>query len=231
MTLILCVDTSLEQASIVLSEDGQVIAGKTNKRQVDHASWIHTAIHQLLAENGHSLRDPQAIAVVAGPGSYTGLRVGMSTAKGLCFALDLPLITLNTLELMAYAQRETKWQTDELPTLICPMIDARRMEVFAAIYDPDGNIVEPPAAIVLDEHSYEKYLSSHKLIFAGNGTEKWRKICPHNNAVYSDLNVEMVHIARMAQLEFTSKRFADLAYTEPSYIKNAYVFPPSQRHK
>ena len=229
MTLILCIDTSLEQASIVLSGDGQVIAGKTNKRQVDHASWIHTAIHQLLAENNHSLRDLQAIAVVAGPGSYTGLRVGMSTAKGLCFALDLPLITLDTLELMASAQKETKWQTDDLPTLICPMIDARRMEVFAAIYDPDGNIVEPPAAIVLDEHSYEKYLSSHKLIFAGNGTEKWRKICPHNNAVYSDLNVEMVHIARMAQREFTNNRFADLAYAEPSYVKNAYVAPPSPR--
>jgi len=229
MTLILCIDTSLEQASIVLSGDGQVIAGKTNKRQVDHASWIHTAIHQLLAENSHSLRDLQAIAVVAGPGSYTGLRVGMSTAKGLCFALDLPLITLDTLELMASAQKETKWQTDDLPTLICPMIDARRMEVFAAIYDPDGNIVEPPAAIVLDEHSYEKYLSSHKLIFAGNGTEKWRKICPHNNAVYSDLNVEMVHIARMAQREFTNNRFADLAYAEPSYVKNAYVAPPSPR--
>jgi len=229
MTLILCIDTSLEQASIVLSEDGQVVAGKTNKRQVDHASWIHTAIHQLLAENGHSLRNLQAIAVVAGPGSYTGLRVGMSTAKGLCFALDLPLITLNTLELMATAQSETNWQTDDRPTLICPMIDARRMEVFAAIYDPDGNIVEPPAAIVLDEHSYEKYLSSHKLIFAGNGTEKWRKICAHNNAVYSDLNVEMVHIARMAQGEFNSRRFADLAYAEPSYIKNAYVVPPSPR--
>ncbi|HTE07337.1 MAG TPA: tRNA (adenosine(37)-N6)-threonylcarbamoyltransferase complex dimerization subunit type 1 TsaB [Flavitalea sp.] len=229
MTLILCIDTSLEQASIVLSGDGQVIAGKTNKRQVDHASWIHTAIHQLLAENNHSLRDLQAIAVVAGPGSYTGLRVGMSTAKGLCFALDLPLITLDTLELMASAQKETKWQTDDLPTLICPMIDARRMEVFAAIYDPDGNIVEPPAAIVLDEHSYEKYLSSHKLIFAGNGTEKWRKICPHNNAVYSDLNVEMVHIARMAQREFTNNRFADLAFAEPSYVKNAYVAPPSPR--
>ncbi len=227
MTLLLCIDTSLEQASIVFSENGHVIAGKTNKKQVDHASWIHTAIQQLLAENGHSLRDLQGIAVVAGPGSYTGLRVGMSTAKGLCFALDLPLLTLNTLELMASAQSEAEWQPIDLPILICPMIDARRMEVFAAIYDPDGNIVEPPAAIVLDEHSYEKYLSSHKLIFAGNGTEKWRKICPHHNAVYSDLNVEMAHIARMAQRDFTSRRFADLAYAEPSYIKNAYVFPPS----
>ena len=129
--MILLIDTSQETATIALSRDGKVLFSEENKISKEHASWLHTAIGRLLAEADMTLADLKAVAVIAGPGSYTGLRVGMAAAKGFCYALNIPLITRNTLEVMAESMRSV---AEKKNALICPMIDARRDEVFTALY-------------------------------------------------------------------------------------------------
>ncbi|MBO9635517.1 MAG: tRNA (adenosine(37)-N6)-threonylcarbamoyltransferase complex dimerization subunit type 1 TsaB, partial [Chitinophagaceae bacterium] len=157
MALLLNIDTATENGSICLSHDGKPIRTMVNHQMRDHAAWIQSAIKQILEETQNTAKDLQAIAVTAGPGSYTGLRVGMATAKGLCYALGIPLITENTLKVMAYAATQQSFPNgDEYSikaglknsTILCPMIDARRMEVFTALYDLQLNIVERPAALI-----------------------------------------------------------------------------------
>ncbi|MEP7258055.1 MAG: tRNA (adenosine(37)-N6)-threonylcarbamoyltransferase complex dimerization subunit type 1 TsaB, partial [Flavitalea sp.] len=138
MALIIAIDTAVDTAGVCLSADSQALGFLENERQKDHASWIHTAIRTLMNEAGFSMSKLNAVAVTAGPGSYTGLRVGMATAKGLCYALNIPLITENTLKVMAYAVKQEYQQTlteNEVPVLFCPMIDARRIEVFTALFN------------------------------------------------------------------------------------------------
>src|ERR1700738_4487907 len=156
MALILNMDTATETASISLSKGGISLALSENKEQKEHAAWLHSAVEKMMQETGYRMRDLQAVAVTAGPGSYTGLRVGMAAAKGFCYALDIPLITENTLKVMAFAARE---QTSDAG-LLCPMIDARRMEVFTAIFQRDLKELMPTTAMVIDGNSFSTWLSS-----------------------------------------------------------------------
>ena len=150
MALILNIDTTGSKTSIALAIDGDVIADASNSEQRDHASWIHPAIDQLLLRNGFKPADLSAIAVTVGPGSYTGLRVGLATAKGFCYALNIPLITENTLLVMA-SQAISRYSNEKQPSVdfYIPMIDARRMEVFTAVYDNDLNKILTPKALIL----------------------------------------------------------------------------------
>ncbi len=141
--MLLLIDTSQEKASIALSKEGKVLFSEENSISKEHASWLHTAIGRMLAEADISLAELKAIAVIAGPGSYTGLRVGMAAAKGFCYALHIPLITLNTLKVMAESMRSV---AEKKKVLICPMIDARRDEVFTALYQPSTVNRQPPSA-------------------------------------------------------------------------------------
>src|SRR6266513_982784 len=131
MSLLLNIDTAIETASICLSKDGNVLHLSINENQKDHAAWLTVAIQEMMQNSGYQLNQLNAIAVTIGPGSYTGLRVGLSTAKGLCYVLKIPLLTIGTLEMMAFAAKQNPVD------LLCPMIDARRMEVFTAVYDKD----------------------------------------------------------------------------------------------
>ena len=167
MALILNIDTAVDVASICLAKDGKILSIAKNESQKDHASWLHIAIKEIFEKNNLELGSVDAIAVTGGPGSYTGLRIGMATAKGICFALNKPLISLNTLLVMANAAKE------ESADLLCPMIDARRMEVFTAIYTKELEIVKDPAAITLNENSFAEYLSSNSICFFGNGSNKF----------------------------------------------------------
>ena len=136
--MILNIDTATEEASVCLSQDGNVIHTLLNDSQKDHAAWIQVAINTLLQKEGYTMQQIQAVAVTHGPGSYTGLRVGMASAKGICFALQIPLITINTLQVMAFGainQWRSLAENMKLPLCFCPMIDARRMEVFTAVYN------------------------------------------------------------------------------------------------
>lgn len=218
MSLILNIDTSTEQASISIAQDAKSLCLLTNSSQKDHASWLHIAIQQALQSLSKEVKDLIAIAVTAGPGSYTGLRVGMSAAKGLCYALDIPFITVNTLEAMFTAA------IAEEVAYICPMIDARRMEVFTALYDKKGYKVIPPCAMILDNNdSFTAYLNKGKVLFFGNGSEKWKDLQQHPNAVFKQLPFTAVNMAGLTYKKYQSSDFSSLAYAEPAYIKDFYI--------
>jgi tRNA threonylcarbamoyladenosine biosynthesis protein TsaB len=223
VSYLLNIDTAIEGASICLSEGEAIIAGSANSVQKDSAAWLHLAIQRLMNEQQISLTQLSAIAVSSGPGSYTGLRVGMSTAKGLCYALHLPLITINTLEMMAEAAR------DKTVELLCPMIDARRMEVFTAVYDHSLKEVLPPTNKILDENSFSVILDQHRLAFFGNGSSKFKQLINnHRNASFIDVTYTACDMRRIAASKFSGKEFSDLAYAEPFYGKQFYS-PPAKK--
>jgi tRNA threonylcarbamoyladenosine biosynthesis protein TsaB len=216
MALLLSIDTALETASICLSEDDHVLLLETNDRQQDHASWLHAAIASMFEKTGRSLQQLDAVAVTIGPGSYTGLRVGLSAAKGFCYALQIPLIAVGTLEIMAYAVK------DEAHGLLCPMIDARRMEVFYAVYDNQLTEIIKPAAMVINEKSFNDLLFNHFLIFSGSGSSKLQTILTHSNASFSQKVASAIHLSAIAAKYFQLTKFTDLAYVEPLYVKEFY---------
>jgi tRNA threonylcarbamoyladenosine biosynthesis protein TsaB len=216
MSLILNIDTAIDSASICLAKDGETLQLASNKQQKDHAYWLHVAIAKIIKDGGYVMADLQAVAVSIGPGSYTGLRIGLSTAKGLCYALNIPLIAISTLDMMAFAAK------DEEVDFICPMIDARRMEVFTAIYNKNLKKIIEPQAMLLDEKSFVEFLSSGKIIFLGNGSNKLQSIISNNNAFFSLVWGNASHLANLSNKSFIKKEFADLAYIQPLYLKEFY---------
>jgi len=217
MALILNIDTAVDAASVCLARDGKELTLEKNKKQKDHAAWLHLAIKHIFEKNELELKAVDAIAVTAGPGSYTGLRIGMATAKGICYALNKPLITLNTLKVMANAAKNEK--TD----LLCPMIDARRMEVFTAIYSKDLTIIKEPAAIQVNEKSFDEVLATGSICFFGNGSSKFQIIKKDPRAIFADINSDASSMIALSEEEFQQKDFADLAYAEPIYLKEFYT--------
>ena len=228
--LILNIDTSLEIAFVSIFEGTRELLTAFNPKEADHASWIHVAIEQLLKDRGLTVGDLHAVAVTIGPGSYTGLRIGLATAKGLCFALGIPLVTVNTLEAMA---KSASMEIDALPAeqkdvLICPMIDARRMEVYTALYSSDLQVVSPPAATVLTGELFSTYLERQKILFLGNGTRKFSDICTSQNAIFQSLSLKPRAMAQLTYDNFIGNNFAELAYTEPLYLKEFFSNPPNR---
>ena len=217
MALILNIDTAVDVASVCLAKDGMVLSIARNESQKDHASWLHIAIKEIFEKNNLGLGSVDALAVTGGPGSYTGLRIGMATAKGICFALNKPLISLNTLLVMANAAK------DESADLLCPMIDARRMEVFTAIYTKGLEIVKDPAAITLNENSFAEYFSNNSICFFGNGSNKFKAIEKKPQAFFSEIKTDASSMISLSEKSFAEKKFADLAYAEPLYLKEFYT--------
>lgn len=217
MALILHIDTAVDAASICLAKDGKALSFAKNEKQKDHASWLHLAIKEIFEQNNLEIASIDAVAVTEGPGSYTGLRIGMATAKGICYALNKPLITLNTLLVMANAAKDIDVD------LLCPMIDARRMEVFTAIYSKRLQIVKEPAATIIDENSFNEELSNKTIAFFGNGSGKFQKIKNHSNAIFKEINFDASTMISLAEEKYTNKQFADLAYAEPLYLKEFYT--------
>jgi tRNA threonylcarbamoyladenosine biosynthesis protein TsaB len=216
MSLILNIDTSVETASVCLAKDGEALWLAVNEKQKDHASWLHPAIVEMLQQTGHGVSDLQAVAVSIGPGSFTGLRVGLSTAKGLCYARQIPLITIGTLEMMAFAAK------DEMADLLCPLIDARRMELFAAVYDKTLSQIVLPQAMIVDSTSFAALLSFNKILFLGNGCKKLQTVITSTNAIFSNITGNASHLAQLSQKRFKNNEFAALAYAEPLYLKEFY---------
>jgi tRNA threonylcarbamoyladenosine biosynthesis protein TsaB len=210
---LLHIDTAVVSASICLSQDEAILGEAINPTQKDHAAWIHNAIKDLLLAAGISLQQLSAISISAGPGSYTGLRVGMSTAKGLCYALKKPLVLVSTLEMMAFAAGPAHG------ALLCPMIDARRLEVFTAVYREDGTTVLAPANMIIDENSFGALLHHERVIFFGNGSNKSLQIINSPNAEHREVDATAKHMVPLAFRKFGSNDFADLAYAEPYYGK------------
>lgn len=217
MALILNIDTAVNAASVCLAKDGNILSFAKNENQKDHSSWLHIAIKEVFEKNALQLDSLDAIAVTEGPGSYTGLRIGMATAKGICYALHKPLITLNTLLVMANAAK------NENADLLCPMIDARRMEVFTALYSKTLELIKQPVAMTVDEKSFDEKLVSNTICFFGNGSDKFQQIKNNSRAIFKDLNVDASSMIGLAEGRFQERKFADLAYAEPLYLKEFYT--------
>lgn len=217
MALVLNIDTAVIAASVCLAKDGKILSIARNENQKDHAAWLHVAIKEVFESNSLDMRSIDAVGVTEGPGSYTGLRIGMATAKGICYALNKPLITLNTLLVMAYAAK------DKDADLLCPMIDARRMEVFTALYTKELNPVKEPVAITLTENSFENELLTNIVCFFGNGADKFSKMINNTRALFSNIGFDASSMAQLSETRFQHKEFADLAYAEPVYLKEFYT--------
>lgn len=220
MTHILQIETATTSCSVALARDGEVLAFKEINARNMHAEVITVYIDELVKGAGLSYSDIDAVAVSCGPGSYTGLRIGVSTAKGLCFAMDKPLIAVDTLAAMAKGIAAGGDIT--AGTLLCPMIDARRMEVFTAILDCDGNVIKPTAAEIIDGNSFADVLADHKVLFFGDGAEKCREALGENpNAeILPGFVNSAVHLTQIATQKFANRDFVDVAYFEPFYLKD-----------
>jgi tRNA threonylcarbamoyladenosine biosynthesis protein TsaB len=218
MSLILNIDTASENAHVSIARDGMILYSLSNESQKDHAGFLQAGIQQLIKEIDINLKDIDAVAVTAGPGSYTGLRVGMASAKGLSYALKKPLITIGTLEVLTASALQL-FPTNQKGVLYCPMIDARRMEVFTAIYKHDLIIHLQPCAMILDELCFEKDLLMNQIIFFGNGSNKWKLICKHENAIFKTVSILPKSLSKSTNILFSEKRFTELAYSEPMYLK------------
>src|SRR5690554_3044418 len=214
MAIILCIETATTNCSVALSIDGEVKAiREENNLKYSHAEKLHVFIDEVINEANIEKSNLDAIAVSKGPGSYTGLRIGVSAAKGLCFALDIPLISTLTLEVLA---QQVKCED----ALIIPLIDARRMEVYSAVFDKDKTQLRKTKAEVLTEDSFSKYLEQNKSFFLGDGAAKFKPICNHENANFLiDKFPSALDMAPLAEAKFNTNDFEDVAYFEPFYLK------------
>ncbi len=221
MALILNIDTAPDSASIALSNGDNVLGSMENKDQKDHAAWIHNAIQHLLKDHDRTIGQLQAVAVTSGPGSYTGLRVGMATAKGICYTLRIPLITESTLKVMALAAIESCKEISL--NLFCPMIDARRMEVFTAVYDTNLKEIVRQQPMVLNENAFQGLLEQGPVLFFGSGSGKFKEMTSHPQARFMDVYHSAGHLARLSHARFSAGEFDDPAYAEPVYLKEFYT--------
>jgi tRNA threonylcarbamoyladenosine biosynthesis protein TsaB len=209
---ILMIETSTECCSVALSEGAQIVAQRIDETPRRQSAMLAPYIVEVLEEAGLKARDLDAVAVSEGPGSYTGLRVGVSTAKGICFGAGLPLIGVDTLQILA-CQAATR------PDRIISMLDARRMEVYAAPFDAEGNKCGDTAAVILDAASYSQELSAGSVLFIGTGVEKFQNICTHPNAAFQPCFPLAPAMLRPALTALHKKEFKDVAYFEPFYLK------------
>jgi len=229
MALILNIETSTQVCSVCISKDGKVLALKESHDQKSHAKLLTTFIDQGLKESNYTFDDLDAVAVSKGPGSYTGLRIGVSTAKGICYAKDLPLIAINTLESMANGVvSETEVRKEENTTLV-PMIDARRMEVYSAFFNSKGEFLREVKAEIIDKNSYSDILKKQKMIFFGDGSSKITETIKHENAVFiKDFHPSSRFMASISDQYFKSEKFEDVAYFEPFYLKDFVATVPKK---
>lgn len=215
-TYILQINTAFNEASIGIGLNGDLVDESINTTQQEHAGFLQPAIQEICKRTGIGLKTLAAVSVMNGPGSYTGLRVGLAAAKGICYALKIPLICINTLDWIAFGNF-----ADDID-LICPMIDARRMEVFTGLYSREMNRILEPSALVLDEQSFAAQLSEKRIGFVGNGAAKWKEICTHSNAAFPASTEDAHHFCRMSFSAYQNKQYADLAYAEPFYTKEFF---------
>ncbi len=218
LSLILNIETATKNCSVSLSQNGEVLALKeVNDGSYSHGENLHVFIEEVLLAAHCSIDDLKAIAVSMGPGSYTGLRIGVSTAKGLCFSLDKPLIAIPTLTSLANAI-----QADA--GVIVPMLDARRMEVYSAIYDNNYNQIREIQAEVIDSTSFDTYLEAGAVYFLGDGAAKCKALIQHKNAIFLDGYFPSAkQMAQLSYAKYKKNDIEDVAYFEPFYLKDFMI--------
>jgi len=221
---ILNIETSTKNCSVSISKDGSLLAIKElNNGNYSHAEVLHPFINAVLEEAQIKISDLDAVAVSKGPGSYTGLRIGVSAAKGLCFAQNIPLISIETLTSLAHA---TKVEDG----VIIPMLDARRMEVYAAVYNSEYDQVREIKAEIIDEDSYSEYLEKGKVYFLGDGAEKCKEMIKSTNAIFIDDAFPSANeLCELAYGKYKKNDIEDVAYFEPFYLKDFIVVPEKKK--
>ena len=228
MSKILNIETSTTVCSVSISENGACKCFRENFNGNNHSELIGVFVQGVLAEAGFQPKDLDAVALSIGPGSYTGLRIGTSFAKGLCYGSDLKLITIPTLKIIAQNAKE-KYNIED-NALLCPMIDARRMEVYNCIYNAQLNEVRETQPEIINENSFADILKDKKIYFFGNGAEKCKPFITHENAIFlSDVYPLATSMVKLSNEAFESEDFADVAYFEPFYLKAAHVTMPKNQ--
>ncbi|MBO5972462.1 MAG: tRNA (adenosine(37)-N6)-threonylcarbamoyltransferase complex dimerization subunit type 1 TsaB [Alistipes sp.] len=234
MALILSIETGTDICSVALANDGELMALRESDEGRDHAKKVALFVDELLRETGVQPSDIDAIAVGKGPGSYTGLRIGVSFAKGMCYALDIPLIAIGSLDALAEVAREDFdagildiEEEDWAQAKLCPMVDARRMEVYAQVFDTEGVSHSDVVAEVVTEKSFNEWRSKGKFVIFGNGAKKCAEVLP--DAIIEDVVPSARGIVRLAEEAFNAGKFEDLAYFEPFYLKDFIVIPSKKK--
>lgn len=227
MSKILQLETATQTCSVALSVNGETVVLKEESASNIHAGSLTLFVDTVMKQYGISYTELDAVAVSKGPGSYTGLRIGVSTAKGLCFALDKPLIAVDTLQMMANGYLSAH---PAMQGFICPMIDARRMEVYTALYDSDLQNVSAVEAKIIDESSFLSELQHHQITFIGDGAAKCQDKIQHENATFVNGNFNSAqHMSKLAAQLFEQRAFEDVAYFEPYYLKDFVVTSPKKK--
>ena len=219
--MLLCIETSGKNCSVALFEGLQLVSiREVHTEQFSHSENLHVFIEQVLKESNLQPKAIKAIAISAGPGSYTGLRIGVATAKGLCYGWDIPLIALPTLRILA---EQVSYEFTDIEYII-PMIDARRMEVFTSVYSHDFSLILGERAEILTESTFDTYLNKGKTIFLGDGITKFQAICKHKNAYFWENKFPSAkQMGRLALEKYQAQAFEDIAYFEPFYLKEVYL--------
>ena len=232
MDNIILIETSTELCSTAMASEGKIISYRESDRPRTHASLTAVFIDEMLRETGLKVQDCAAVCVSMGPGSYTGLRVGVSTAKGLCFGAGIPLLATGTLDALVWQGITGEYfrnsQGDPDFRYIIPMIDARRMEVYTAVFSPDGKQLTETEAKIVDGSSFADQLAAGHVLFIGDAADKCRTVITNPNAHFIQCCPKASSMLVPAMAEYKEKRFRDVAYFEPFYLKN-FVATASRR--
>lgn len=216
MAIILSLETSTDVCSVALHDDGKLLSQTEIHEPQSHGAQLALLLDQIMRAADLVFREINAVALTRGPGSYTGLRIGTSTAKGLCFALDIPLISVGSLELLAFQGRDH----NPSEALLCPMIDARRMEVYCFVTNHNLEVVKPVAAKIIDQNSFSELLDGNKMLFFGDGAEKCREVLLHQNAVFiNNIFPLATALGILADQKYKAGEFEDLINFKPLYLK------------
>lgn len=216
MAYLLTIHAATETAIVALTANERTLGKLSNDETKQHACFLHIAIKELLQQHDITINSVDAVGVTNGPGSYTGIRVGLATAKGLCYALKIPLIIFNSLEAMALS---AMMLIKDNNTFYCPMIDARRMEVYTAVYNQNLEEVIPPSAMILHENSLIEILNNTKVVFSGSGSRKFRQISNHANALFVSEEISADALTKIAWKKYLKSDFGNVPYAKPLYIK------------
>ena len=232
MSLILCIETGTDICSVGLSRDGELISLRESDEGRDHARNVALFVDELLRENDIAAEELSAVAVGMGPGSYTGLRIGVSFAKGLCYGLQIPLVAVGSLDSMVQVAREDheagiidvdNWSD----AVLCPMVDARRMEVYTQMFDAQGQPLNEVKAEIVTEESFKEWRNERQLVIFGNGAAKCREVL--SDATYINVTPSARGLAALAHQRFEAGQTEDIAYFEPFYLKDFIIIPSKKK--
>jgi len=216
-TKLLFLETATEVCSVALSKGNEIVAAVSSHKGNTHAELLFPFIDQVLTEDNCKISELDGVVLSIGPGSYTGLRIGASAAKGICYALNIPLIGVSTLQSIVFGALQSQKKQQNI--LYCPVIDARRMEVFTALFNAKGEMITEVDNKIIDEHSFHNELENNVIYFCGNGMPKCKSVLQHKNAYFIDTRLNASNMLIPSLLKYENQQFEDVAYFEPFYFK------------